>query len=289
MSLVAEREVKGAVYEVLGFQQGKLLAAINGKVAVFTWQSTASGGRELVQECYRTGNVIALYLAARGDHVLVGDLMRSVSLLLYKPQEASLELRAQDFASNWTTAVAMLDDDTYLAAENSFNLLTVRKNPDAATDEDRQRLEPQPPLLLLTQVVGEFHVGEFINRIRPGSLVMRLPDSGLAALPTQLYGTLDGALGLLVSLPPPTFEFLNRLQEAMRKVVRGVGGLSHSEWRAWCNERKTSEARGFVDGDLVEMFLDLSPADASRVVALMGHDANVEDVARQVEELSRLH
>lgn len=31
----------------------------------------------------------------RGDHILVGDLMRSLSLLLFKPEEGALELRAQ--------------------------------------------------------------------------------------------------------------------------------------------------------------------------------------------------
>ena len=35
----------------------------------------------------------------------------------------------------------VLDDDTYLGAENSYNLFTVRKNSDAAVDEDRGRLE----------------------------------------------------------------------------------------------------------------------------------------------------
>lgn len=40
-----------------------------------------------------------------------------------------------------TTAVAMLDDDTYLSSDNSYNLMTLRKNGDAATDEDRNRLE----------------------------------------------------------------------------------------------------------------------------------------------------
>jgi DNA damage-binding protein 1 len=44
----------------------------------------------------------------------------------------------------------MLDDDTYVAAENSYNLYVVRKNSDAASDEDRSRLE----------VVGEYHTGE---------------------------------------------------------------------------------------------------------------------------------
>ncbi len=28
------------------------------------------------------------------------------------------------------------------------------------------------------QTVGRYHLGEFVNRFQPGSLVMRLPDSG---------------------------------------------------------------------------------------------------------------
>lgn len=44
----------------------------------------------------------------------------------------------------------MLDDDTYLSSDNSYNLMTLRKNGDAATDEDRNRLEvrcvPTPPM-----------------------------------------------------------------------------------------------------------------------------------------------
>jgi DNA damage-binding protein 1 len=42
-----------------------------------------------------------------------------------------MEERARDFNANWMTAVDILDDDTYLGAENSFNLFTVRKNSEA--------------------------------------------------------------------------------------------------------------------------------------------------------------
>ena len=52
----------------------------------------------------------------------------------------------------------MIDDDTYIGGENSFNLFTVLKNSDATTEEDRGRLE----------IVGEFHLGEFVNRFRHG-------------------------------------------------------------------------------------------------------------------------
>ena len=70
-----------------------------------------------------------------------GDLMKSIYLLMYKAEEGVLEIRAKDFHSNYMTAVDILDDDTYLGAEISYNLFTVRKNSDAAADEDRNRLE----------------------------------------------------------------------------------------------------------------------------------------------------
>ncbi len=67
--------------------------------------------------------------------------MKSIYLLMYKAEEGVLEIRAKDFHSNYMTAVDILDDDTYLGAEISYNLFTVRKNSDAAADEDRNRLE----------------------------------------------------------------------------------------------------------------------------------------------------
>ena len=78
--------------------------------------------------------------------------MRSMDLLVYRPEEALLELRAKDCNSAWMVAVEILDDDTFLGAENSFNLFTLRKNSDAASDEDRSVLEvggsPPSPLPL---------------------------------------------------------------------------------------------------------------------------------------------
>ena len=49
--------------------------------------------------------------------------------------DGQMEEIAQDFNSNWMTAIDMIDDDTFLGAENYYNLFTVRKNSDAATEE----------------------------------------------------------------------------------------------------------------------------------------------------------
>ena len=42
---------------------------------------------------------------------IVGDLMRSISLVQYYPQHGTLEEVARDFNANWTTAIEMLTDD----------------------------------------------------------------------------------------------------------------------------------------------------------------------------------
>ena len=51
--------------------------------------------------------------------------MKSISLLLYKSSENVIEERARDFNSSWITSVKILDDDTYLGAENGYNLFVV--------------------------------------------------------------------------------------------------------------------------------------------------------------------
>lgn len=54
----------------------------------------------------------------------------------------------------------ILDDDTFLGAENSFNLFTCQKDSGSAADDDRSYL----------QEAGQFHLGEFVNVFRHGKL-----------------------------------------------------------------------------------------------------------------------
>ncbi|EOX96951.1 Damaged DNA binding protein 1A isoform 2 [Theobroma cacao] len=276
LQLIAEKETKGAVYSLSAFN-GKLLAAINQKIQLYKWMLREDGTRELQSECGHHGHILALYVQTRGDFIVVGDLMKSISLLIYKHEEGAIEERARDYNANWMSAVEILDDDIYLGAENNFNLFTVRKNSEGATDEERGRLE----------VVGEYHLGEFVNRFCHGSLVMRLPDSDVGQIPTVIFGTVNGVIGVIASLPHEQYAFLEKLQSNLRKVIKGVGGLSHEQWRSFNNEKKTVEAKNFLDGDLIESFLDLSRGKMEEISKAMS--VSVEELSKRVEELTRLH
>jgi len=244
--LVAETDTKGAVYSLSAFN-GKLLAGINSKVALFKWVDD-EGNKKIVLECQHAGHLVALYLATRGDFIIMGDLMKSISLLTYRPGDSpSLEEIARDYDGKWMTAVEALDDDHYIGAENAFNLFTVKRNSEAATDDERSKLE----------IFGQYHIGEFINKFRHGSLVMRMAESEAAAITTLIYASVNGSIGVIASIPDEQYQFFSKLQAHLTKVIKGVGGFSHGDWRSFSTDRKTVEARNFVDGDLIETFLDL--------------------------------
>lgn len=120
---IAEKEIKGACYSLVEFN-GKLLASINSTVRLFEWTAE----KELRLECSNFNHIMALFLKTKGDFVLVGDLMRSLTLLQYKTMEGSFEEIARDYNPNWMTAIEILDDDTFLGAENCFNLFVCQKD-----------------------------------------------------------------------------------------------------------------------------------------------------------------
>jgi DNA damage-binding protein 1 len=163
--------------------------------------------------------------------------------------EGSFEEIARDYEPNWMTAIEILDDDNFLGAENGMNLFVGQKDSAATTDEERQQM-PE---------VAQFHLGDMVNVFRHGSLVMQ--NIGERSTPTQgcvLYGTVSGGIGLVTQIPPDFYEFLRRLEDKLSKTIMSVGKIEHSFWRSFHTDQKTELCEGFIDGDLVESFLDLS-------------------------------
>ncbi|KAK6638735.1 DNA damage-binding protein 1 [Polyplax serrata] len=280
---VAEKEIKGAAFSLVEFN-GKLLASINSTVRLFEWTAE----KELRLECSHFNNIISLYLKTKGDFILVGDLIRSMTLLQYKTMEGSFEEMARDHNPNWMTAVEIIDDDTFLGAENSFNLFVCQKDSAAATDEERQQMH----------AVGMFHLGDMVNVFRHGSLIMQ--NVGETSTPTTgciLFGTVSGAIGLVTQISDSFYNFLHELESKLTEVIKSVGKIKHSFWRSFTTEIKTEPSDGFIDGDLIESFLDLSQEKMKEVAAGlqidngsgMKHEATVDDLVKMVEDLTRIH
>ncbi|XP_047506298.1 DNA damage-binding protein 1 [Pieris napi] len=281
LTQVAEKEIKGACYTLVQFN-GKLLASINSTVRLFEWTSE----KELRLECSHFNNIVALYLKVKGDFILVGDLMRSMSLLQYKQMEGSFEEIARDYSPNWMTAIEILDDDTFLGAENSSNLFVCQKDSAATTDEERQQMS----------YMGQFHLGEMVNVMRLGSLVGQHADTAAPVHNPATIATVNGAICLVVQLSQELYEFLHQLEEKLTHTIKSVGKIPHTFWRSFNTDIKTEPAEGFVDGDLIESFLDLSRDMQQETIQGLQIDdggvmreAKVDDLIKIVEDLTRIH
>ena len=85
------------VYQGLHVQE-KLLLTVNNRICIFVMSLNADDGKlELTAECSHTGKVVALYMDVRGNKIVVGDLMRSLALYHYLPEEQRLELVAEEY------------------------------------------------------------------------------------------------------------------------------------------------------------------------------------------------
>lgn len=165
--------------------------------------------------------------------------------------------------------------------------------------------------------VAQYHLGDFVNVFRHGSLVMQ--NVGEKTTPTQgcvLYGTVSGAIGLVTQIPSDFYEFLRSLEERLTHTIKTVGKIEHCFWRSYCTDMKTETSEGFIDGDLIESFLDLSRNkmidtvsglevsrnDAGKIlfefrnnflfqidVGGTKREATVDDVIKIVEDLTRIH
>lgn len=115
-------------------------------------------------------------------------------------------------------------------------------------------------------------------------------------LPRIVFGTVSGALGALISLPPAQYATLAKLQRAIAKSVTPLGGLSHAAYRSWYSEsafplpaasaaaaaaeEASGAPRGILDGDLLESFLDMDADSQQAIVAAMvGSSSKAKAVA----------
>lgn len=95
-----------------------------------------------------------------GNTIAIADFMKSVSVIEYKRGEAgvpdTLTEIARHFQTVWTTAVAQIEENTFLEADAEGNLLVLQRNTNGVTEDDRKRLE----------VTSEIRLGEMVNRIK---------------------------------------------------------------------------------------------------------------------------
>ncbi|KAK6434416.1 hypothetical protein LTR95_009406 [Oleoguttula sp. CCFEE 5521] len=99
---------------------------------------------------------------------------------------------------------------------------------------------------------------------------------------------------LYATIAPSKQDLLMRLQSELAKVVKSPGHVKFSLWRGFKSQVRDMGDEGpmrFVDGELIEAFLDLKNEEQEIVVAGLGIEVpgGAEEVRGLVEGLRRVH
>ncbi|KAL9610807.1 MAG: hypothetical protein Q9167_004507 [Letrouitia subvulpina] len=278
LQVVAQLTVKGAC-RVLGVVCGRIVAGLVKVVVVYSLDTPSL----TKQATYRTSTA-PIDISVHGSLIAIADLMKSITIVQYTRGTAgtSDELKevARHFQTAWSTAVAYVDDHTWLVSEAEGNFMILQHNVSGVTAEDRRRLER----------VGEIRLGEMVNRIRTIDVE---PSSSATVIPRAFLGTVDGSIYLFALIVPSKQNLLMRLQQAIAARVQSPGLVPFNRYRAFKSSvREEEEPFRFVDGELVEKFVDCPAIVQEKICEDMvseGMNAEVEEVRELVEGLRRLH
>lgn len=178
-------------------------------------------------------------------------------------------------SSEYPTAIEILDDENYVLADNDYNIASLRYNVEAESEDDRKELE----------YTGCYHLGYTVNKFQHGALVSQDAIDG-DPIPTVLFGTIRGAIGVLASLKKEDYDLLEKLQSRLaNKIIFGVGGLKHDEWRTYAKGMDRKDAKQFLDGDLIETFLELGRDKMEEAVRGLG--VTVDEMIRKLDSIVR--
>jgi hypothetical protein len=132
-------------------------------------------------------------------------------------------------------ALTAVDGSLFLSADNERNFVALHFNDSAEEDSSRQALTS----------VSQINVDDHINRIRPGHLIMQLPDAEFAACRSFLMVSVLGMLSLCVFLPKARYEQLSALQKSLQNHIKvGCSLVRKACQTTWYPLSKVAPKRG---------------------------------------------
>ncbi|KAJ6780357.1 hypothetical protein PWT90_06552 [Aphanocladium album] len=275
---IVSHNLKGAC-RCLSVMDEYIVAGLSKTVVVYGYtEETSTEGSLQKLAAYRPAS-FPMALDVSGNTIGVADLMQSLSLVEFTPpkdgEPAKLEEKARHFQAAWSTSVCHLGEERWLETDAQGNIIVLERNPDAPTEQDRGRLE----------ITSEMNIGEQINKIRKLNVA---PTENAVVSPKAFLASIEGTLYLYGDIAPKYQDLLMTLQTNIQTHVNSAGEIEFKSWRSFRNQvREADDLFRFVDGEMVERFLDLDESTQAELCKDLG--PSVEDVRNLIEELRRMH
>ena len=105
------------------------------------------------------------------------------------------------------------------------------------------------------------------------------------------YGTMEGSIGIIISLKKDVFDFLKGLECAIVKRMKNFGSFDYDKWRSFKDGFNIMKSSGFVEGNIVEDFLNYDDALKNEIIRQVNFpwDKSLSDVVNIIETLAKCH
>ncbi|VUC24859.1 unnamed protein product [Clonostachys rosea] len=263
----------------LGIMGDHIVAGLSKTVVVFSYSEDTTASAQVEKLASYRPSSIPVSFDITGNIIGIVDLSQSMALVEFVPRQgvtaARLDERARHYHPSWSTAICALDDEKWLEADSKGNLVVLRQNKEAPLEQDQKRMD----------IISELNIGEQINRIRRLHVA---PDENAAVWPKAFLASSEGSVYMYGEIAPGYQDLLINFQSSLARHAKPVGDINFDLWRAYRSEaRETNGPFRFLDGEMLERFLDMNESMQEEVCEGLG--PSVEDMRNIVEELRRLH
>ncbi|THH03261.1 hypothetical protein EW145_g6399 [Phellinidium pouzarii] len=251
--LLADTQAHGCVY-ALACIQGKLVAAVNTGVVIFSLEYHDNHAIRLARLAEWNHNYLVTSVVTSNDQIIIGDAVASLAVLRLVGDK--LVTITRDYGPLWPLCIEVIGEQTIIGSNSNNNLFSFKLQHQG----DEKSLERD----------GFYNIDETVNRFVPGCFDKSGNKLGIS--PALLLFTTAGRIAMVINLDDALSRQLSCLERNLAGAIQGPGNMDHTSWRAPKNSQGRSDAQaaavGFLDGDLLERFLDY-PAASPEIARIM--------------------
>ncbi|KAL7718575.1 Damaged DNA binding protein [Entamoeba marina] len=215
LMVVLTKTVNGAVYSLKMYMGEYIAASIEKKLYIMKYERTIENEvfvSSLNEKASTSVKLIGLYIKTLNDLILLGDLMKSISVYTFKPNTNNIVEISRDFYASYTTAVEFVNYECYTSADSNGNILIFNSNTATQNESERFRL----------QNCAHVHVGDCINVFCKGSIAPLHQTLSDIQKKCILFGGITGYIGGITEIPKEMYETLYTMQKLLLTEMKGL-------------------------------------------------------------------
>ena len=233
-------------------------------------------------------------------YLIISDLYRSVVLYSYDINNDKLTEICRDYNLTWVYSISQYKNNLLYISDIDGNIISLEKNMHPKSDQENFKFERR----------AYFNLSERINSmvmttVKNQKLFLLSPDNNNYSIiesenleeniPEDVnvtyYGTMEGSVGIIISIKKEVFDFLKALENEIIKRNKNFGNFDYEKWRSFKDGFNIKKSVGFVEGNIVEDFLNYDDSLKMSIINEMKFpwNKNLNDITNIIETLAKSH